>query len=221
MPTSELNTYVQKPASGGKPKQIIILLHGLGSNGQDLISLAPYWAKNLPDAVFVSPDAPFPCDMAPIGYQWFSLQSRDPDDMLVGIKEAMPILDAYLDSQLKKYGLTDDKMALVGFSQGTMMSLYMAPRRKNSCAGVLGYSGALLGEEELAKALHIKVPIHLLHGEHDDVVPIGAYHHAKNALDSLGFKVSGETYFGLPHSINEEGIESGSAFLEEILLQES
>lgn len=218
MPNSDLNTYVQKPASGEKPKQIIILLHGLGSNGQDLISLAPYWAKGLPDAVFISPDAPFPCDMAPYGYQWFSLQSRDPDDMLAGIKDAQPILNEYLDNQLLKYGLTDDKMAFVGFSQGTMMSLYAAPRREKFCAGVLGYSGALLGEDELNSIPHHKIPIHLLHGEHDDVVPIGAYHHAKRDLDSLGFEVTGETYFGLPHSINEQGIDSGSKFLQKILL---
>ena len=218
MPTSDLNTYVQKPSSGEKPKQIIILLHGLGSNGQDLISLAPYWAKGLPDTVFISPDAPFPCDMAPYGYQWFSLQSRDPDDMLAGIKDAFPILDEYIDNKLAEYGLTDDKMALVGFSQGTMMSLYTAPRRSKPCAGVLGYSGALLGEEELNAISHHKIPVHLLHGEHDDVVPIGAHHHAKQNLDSLGFDVSGETYFGLPHSINEQGIDSGSKFLQKILL---
>jgi len=213
-----LKTYTYAPKSGAAPKSMAILLHGLGSNGQDLISLAPYWAPAIPDTIFLSPDAPFPCDMAPYGYQWFSLQSRDPHFMLEGIKEAAPILDAYIDEMVAKYGIADDKLALAGFSQGTMMSLYAGPRRAKKIAGVLGYSGALLGAEELAGQGINKIPVHLIHGDMDQVVPLQAYHFAKEGLEAAGFKVSGGITQGLPHSIDEDGIESGAAFLQSILV---
>ncbi|MCB1531573.1 MAG: alpha/beta fold hydrolase [Alphaproteobacteria bacterium] len=213
------NIYDWGPASGTAPKQIVLLLHGLGSNGRDLISLAPYYAHALPDAVFVSPDAPFACDMVPPGYpdsyQWFSLQSRDPEAMLEGAQAAQPILNALIDQLLQQHNLPADQLALLGFSQGTMMSLYSAPRYSQKIAGVLGYSGALLGEGELAQAKS-KPPIHLIHGEADDVVPVAAYAHAKQALEAAGFEISGHTAPGLTHSIDEAGIESGAAFLKEV-----
>jgi phospholipase/carboxylesterase len=214
------NYYEYSPRSGKAPQQIVLLLHGLGSNGQDLISLAPYWAPAVPDAVFISPDAPFPCDMVPPGYpnsyQWFSLQSRDPQDMLAGIKIAAPILAAFIDGLLEKYGLAPDKLALVGFSQGTMMSLYTAPRYGKKIAGVLGYSGALLGGEELSNASMHKIPVHLIHGEHDDVVPFEAYTTANSTLKAAGFDVSGHSTPGLAHSIDDAGIKGGSKFLKQI-----
>ncbi len=212
-----LKAYVHPPKSGAKPKSMVILLHGLGANGQDLIDLARYWEHALPDTVFISPDAPFPCDMAPYGYQWFSLQSRDPHDMLKGAEEASPVLNRFIDETLEQYGLKDENLALAGFSQGTMMSLYVAPRRANKIAGVLGYSGALLGGESLAGTGNNKVPVHLIHGDMDNVVPLAAYHMAKDVLESSGFPVSGGITRGLPHSIDEDGIESGAAFLSKIL----
>ena len=216
------NTYEMGPASGGAPKQLILLLHGLGSNGQDLISLAPYYARAVPDAVFVSPDAPFACDMVPPGYpnsfQWFSLQSRDPAVMLAGIEKAAPILKTFMKEQLEKYNLTADKLALVGFSQGTMMSLYTAPRYEEQIAGVLGYSGALLGEEAIIQDPDEfkRPPIRLIHGEADDVVPVQSYAHAREVLKNAGFDVSGHTTPHLTHSIDEHGIESGCEFLKSI-----
>ncbi len=210
------NIYDHPPEGGKAPKQIIILLHGLGSNGQDLISLAPFWAPKVPDAVFVSPDAPFPCDMAPMGYQWFSLQDRNPSKMLAGVKIAAPILNAFIDNQLSKYNLTYDKLALVGFSQGTMMSLYAAPRMNKKIAGVLGYSGALIGAEDLDGQEIQKPPIHLIHGIADMVVPIQAHIMAEEALKANGFDVSGHTTQHLGHSIDEKGINSGAEFLKEI-----
>ncbi len=211
-----LKTYTRPPKSGGKPKQIVLLLHGLGSNGMDLLSLSPYWADGLPDAVFVSPDAPFPCDMAPMGYQWFSLQDRAPAAMLKGIEKAEPVLQGYIDQLLKKYELGDKDLAMVGFSQGTMMSLYAGPRRKKEIAGILGYSGALLGVEGLADAAIQKPRIHLIHGEADQVVSVGAYHQAGTALQKAGFQVSGYTTPHLQHSIDDDGIESGLDFLTKI-----
>ncbi|MEM6781108.1 MAG: dienelactone hydrolase family protein [Pseudomonadota bacterium] len=217
---SELNTYKQDPLSGGDPKQIVFLLHGLGSNGQDLISLAPYFGQAVPDAVFLSPDAPFPCDMAPgmmNSYQWFSLQSRDQKDMEEGAENAFPILNNYIDSMLQYYDLKDENAVLCGFSQGCMMSLYTAPRRNKPIAGVLGYSGALVGEEGLKSSDIQKMPIHLIHGEADDVVPVVAHRHASAHLTRAGYDVSGHTTPHLTHSIDEQGIASGAAFLKSVL----
>lgn len=215
------NYYTRDPANGGAPKQIVIVLHGYGSNGQDLISLAPYWAKYVPDAVFVSPDAPFPCEMMPPGYpnayQWFSLSDRAPEKMLAGAQGAFPMLSNFIDGMLAKYKLSVDKLVLAGFSQGTMMILYTAPRYGDKIAGVLGYSGALIGAEDLNNDNMHKPPVCLIHGEADDVVPITAHAHAKGALIGAGFTVSGHTTAGLPHSIDEQGIEAGGAFLSMVL----
>ncbi len=210
---SHLNHYIQEPASGDAPKQIIVLLHGYGSNGRDLISLAPYWQKAVPDALFISPDAPFLCE-AGVGQQWFSLAEYTPEKLLEGAQQAAPILDAYLDEILEEYGLSDDKLALVGFSQGTMMSLYVGLRRKNKVAGILGYSGALIGAEDLEGKN--SPPIHLIHGEADSVVPIDSYHNSVKLLKEKGFQVSGHTSPMLDHSIDNDGIESGAEFLGKI-----
>ncbi|MCC7304990.1 MAG: phospholipase [Alphaproteobacteria bacterium] len=213
------NSYEFKAKSGGKPKQIVLLLHGLGADGRDLLGLAPEFTEELPDAVFVSPDAPFPCDMAPMGYQWFTLQDWAFDSMLRGIKSAAPILEAFMDEQLKKYDLPASKMALVGFSQGTMMSLYVGPRYKEQIAGILGYSGALVEEwDGGSKPVH-KVPVHLIHGEMDTVVPIAAYHMAREILKQKGFTVTGHTTSRLMHGIDGDGVESGREFLKAVLVE--
>src|SRR5436305_3953830 len=117
------------PVAGGTPIRLVILLHGLGADGNDLIGLQQYWGRLLPEAEFVSPNAPFPCDMAGYGYQWFSVQDRSPPAVLAGVRAAAPSLDAYIDDELRKRGLTDGDAALVGFSQGTMMSLFVGLRR--------------------------------------------------------------------------------------------
>lgn len=210
-------TYDHAPASGEKPKSMVIMLHGLGSNGQDLISLAPYMAARLPDTVFVSPDAPFPCDMAPIGHQWFSLQDRTPSVMLSGVQRAAPMLDSYITTMMEKYDVSADKVALLGFSQGTMMSLFVGPRFPEKLAGILGYSGALIGSNSLSGSDINKIPVHLIHGDADDVVPVDRFYDAESALREAGFVVSGSVTKGLPHSIDEKGIVDGMAFLHSIL----
>lgn len=218
--TDEIHFYSHQ-RSDNPPSSIVLLLHGLGSNGRDLISLAPYWDQALPDTLFISPDAPFPCDMVPPGYpdsfQWFSLQSRDPHAMLAGVEEAGPIIGGFISDMLAKHGLPASKLALVGFSQGTMMSLYVGPRYKDTLAGVLGYSGALVWPPDTDPAKLKKLPIRLIHGEADDVVPVSAYRMAKELLEKAGFDVSGHTTPGLPHSIDGKGIESGGEFLARIL----
>lgn len=213
----ELHTYRFGPLAATKPRQLVVLLHGLGSDGQDLISLAPLLAQGLPNALFVSPDAPYPCDMAPMGHQWFSLQEWTEEAMLKGVEAVRPLVDNFLDKLLKSTGLTDSDMALVGFSQGTMTSLYVGPRRKNACAGVLGYSGALLGGKGLATESIHKIPTCLIHGDYDTVVPVTAWHQASETLRKNDFPVEGEVLPGLAHGIDERGIAAGLAFLRKIL----
>ncbi len=212
----DLKSYTYGPQTGSPPKRLVIMLHGLGADGKDLIGLAPYFAGSLPDTLFLSPDAPFPCDMAPYGRQWFSLQSWAHDAILQGIQEASPILDHFIDKALKKHGLDDSNLALVGFSQGTMMSLYTGPRRKNTIAGILGYSGALVWEQEIDSAKLNKPPVCLIHGDADNVVPLLAYNKAREMLEKSGFKVTGGVTKGLMHSIDEDGIETGAAFLKQV-----
>lgn len=212
-----MTPYVFKPRSGAKPKSIVVALHGYGSNGQDLIGLAPEYAENLPDTVFVSPDAPFPCE-AGFGFQWFSLHNWSPLSLLQGAEKAAPILNEFLDKLLMEYDLPPEKLALVGFSQGTMMSLYTAPRRADPIAGVMGYSGALVGGEMLiGNPKTSKCPIHLIHGDYDSVVPVAAYYHATTTLRMAGLDVTGSVTSGLPHSIDRKGIDDGGQFLRKVL----
>lgn len=213
----KLNIYTHGPASGGAPQQLVLLLHGLGANGQDLIGLAPFFAHALPDAVFVSPDAPFPCDMAPFGHQWFSLQEWTPESILRGVQQATPILKDFIREAMEKYGVAASKTALVGFSQGTMMALYAGPRFSHDLAGVLGYSGALVWGEGVDIDNIRKIPVHLVHGDADNIVPVAAWHQAMKKLKEAGFAVTGGITPGLMHSIDEAGIRDGAAFLRRIL----
>ena len=215
----EWNTYAFGPASGAKPEKVVLMLHGYGSNGQDLISLAPLLAEAAPNAIFLSPDAPFVCDMSAMGRQWFPLQSFDPGYMLEGIRRSEPILNHYIDQVLEQLELEDKDLVLLGFSQGTMMSLYAAPRRKHAIAGVIGYSGALLGEAELSSSAIQKMPVVLIHGEDDQVVTFDRHEHAKSALKTHGFDIETLTIPGLPHSIDDAGIKTGAAFLKRVFAQ--
>jgi len=198
------------PAKGGAPQSLVILLHGLGSDGQDLISLAPFFAPALPHAHFISPNAPYPCDMAPGGYQWFSLRDWSPQSMLKGAHEAAPALNLFIDMQLKRFNLKDDRLALVGFSQGTMMALYTALRRPAACAGVAGFSGAMIGEEGITA----KPPVCLIHGTQDMVVPFGAMALAEAVLRKHGIPLETHARPDLGHGIDPEGLAIAGRFLK-------
>ncbi len=211
----ELDGPRQGPASGGDPKQLIILLHGLGADGADLIGLAPHWGEILPDAAFAAPNAPFPCDMAPMGYQWFSVQDRTPANVLAAVQAVAPSLDAFIDQELERVGLGVDKLALVGFSQGTMMSLYAAPRRTPSVAAVVGFSGRLIAPERLSEEAVSKPPILLIHGEMDDLVPFDSMAQAEQGLAAVGFTVQTLACPGLGHGNDPGGLQHGGAFLKE------
>lgn len=205
------------PASGGKPRRLVILLHGLGADGNDLIGLAPYWARLLPDAEFLSPNAPFPCDMAPYGYQWFSSQDRSPEAVLGGVRAAAPILDAFIDEALEQRGLGSGELALVGFSQGTMMSLFVGLRRAEPVAGIVGFSGRLLAPELLASELRSRPPILLVHGTEDPLVPYSSLAAAETTLKAAGVPVETVTSVGIGHSIDDQGLRQGGQFLKKVL----
>jgi phospholipase/carboxylesterase len=205
------------PASGGKPRRLVILLHGLGADGNDLIGLAPYWARLLPDAEFVSPNAPFPCDMAPYGYQWFSSQDRSPEAVLGGVRAAAPILDAFIDEALEQRGLGSGELALAGFSQGTMMSLFVGLRRVEPVAGIVGFSGRLLAPELLASELRSRPPILLVHGTEDPLVPYSSLAAAETTLKAAGVPVETVTSVGIGHSIDDQGLRRGGQFLKNVL----
>lgn len=205
------------PAAGGKARRLVILLHGLGADGNDLIGLAPYWARLLPSAEFLSPNAPFPCDMAPYGYQWFSSQDRSPEAVLAGVRAAAPILDAFIDEALEERGLTDRDLALVGFSQGTMMSLFVGLRREKPFAGIVGFSGRLLAPELLASEMRSRPPILMVHGTDDPLVPYASLAAAETALKAAGVPVETVTCPGIGHSIDEQGLRRGGLFLGQVL----
>jgi len=205
------------PASGGPAKSLVILLHGVGADGNDLIGLAPQWARALPDTAFLSPHAPYPYDMAPMGYQWFSLTDRTPGALLAGVQGAAALLAAFIDAELARRGLTDDRLALVGFSQGTMLALHIGLRRPRACAGVLGYSGALIGPETLAAEITSRPPVMLLHGDQDPVVPVRALAAAQQALRAQGVPVETHLRPGLGHGIDPQGLALGEGFLSRVL----
>ncbi len=209
----ELSGPSHPPLSGGKAKQLIVLLHGYGSNGDDLISLAPFFAQALPDAEFLSPNAPFPCEISPMGFQWFGFEDRTPEMLLGGARLAAEILDKFLDAALAQRGLSDRDLALVGFSQGTMMSLHVGPRRPSRIGGILGFSGSLIAPHLLAAELKSRPPVLLVHGTAYQVVPYGALAQAEKALREAGIPVETESRPGLPHSIDQIGAQKGALFL--------
>ena len=211
----ELSGPSRAPAAGGKPKHLVVLLHGYGSNGDDLISLAPFFAQALPEAAFLSPNAPFPCEMSPMGFQWFGLEDRSPEMKLGGVRMAAEILNGFLDVELAKRGLEDRDLALIGFSQGTMMSLHVGPRRAGPIAGILGFSGSLIAPHLLAGELKSKPRVFLVHGTADQVVPYGALAQAEKALRDAGLAVETESRPGLVHSIDQVGAQKGALFLRQ------
>jgi phospholipase/carboxylesterase len=217
----------------GPARQLVALIHGYGADGNDLIELGAQWQRLLPDAAFVAPHAPamipgFPPGMGG-GRQWFALDAYDPDllrrdpqhtaaiyaAMARAADGAAPALAAFLDAELRRYSLGPSALALVGFSQGTMMALHVGLRRNPPPAAILGYSGALLGSGMAGGQGHARPPILLIHGDADDVVPIEAMYAALSTLSTAGCAARFHVCPGLGHGIDGQGLMLGGSFLAE------
>jgi phospholipase/carboxylesterase len=207
-----VNGASRQPLSGMRPKQMILLLHGYGSNGADLISLAPTWQQALPDALFIAPNAPQRCGMGQ-GFQWWGLRAFTPQALAAGAATAAPAIDAFIDRKLDQYGLQEADLAIVGFSQGTMMALHVGLRRERPVAAIVGYSGMLTGAAQLSNELRSKPSVLLVHGSADPVVPVAALHAAETELKQLGVTVTSHVSNGLGHSVDPDGIRLGGDFV--------
>ena len=202
----------------GSARQLVVFLHGYGADGNDVIEIGRQWQRWLPDAAFVAPHAPDFCGMGGGGRQWFPLTFRDPHERWRGVNLAGPGLDAFLDDELARHGLPPQKLALVGFSQGTMMALHVALRRAAPVAAIVGYSGLLVleegkGPESLAGQVRAKPPILLVHGDQDDVIPLDALFLSCDALAAAELPVEWHLSMGIGHGIDGEALRQGGLFL--------
>jgi phospholipase/carboxylesterase len=206
------------PLSGGKPRQLVILLHGLRSNGGDLIGLVPSWQAHFPDALWLSPNAWQPTPDTPGGYQWWEVTSFSPEERAAGARSAVPVLNKFIDHYIAEHDIPDDKVALIGFSQGSMVALETAPRREKPIAGVLAYSGQVVDPRALGKELRCKPPVRLIHGDRDQVVHAGWMFYSAGALEALDFDVTNHLRPGVQHGIDPGGVQLGAEFLQRVLL---
>ena len=210
-----------QPLSGSSPKQIVLLLHGFGSNGADLISLAPHWQRKLPDALFLAPNAPQRLNNMAAGYQWWPLSAFTPQALASGAASAAPAIEAFIDRKLSQYGLVEANLAIVGFSQGTMMALHVGLRRPRQLAAIVGYSGMLTGGHELSHLPITKPPVLLVHGSADPIVPVAALHAAKTELEHLGVDVTAHISAGVGHSVDPVGLRMGGEFIASALAEQN
>lgn len=219
-----MKTEVIEPKSG-KAKNMVLFLHGYGSNKDDLISIGREWQDKLPDTVFLSPNAPQDCEMMPGmgGYQWFSLRTVQVDSIEREmeregqVKEVVKNLHAYIDQKLEEYGVDESNLIVVGFSQGSMMTMYTMPRRLKPCAGIVCYSGLLLDGEGLKADDIQKMPVLAMHGAVDDVVPPFNLNLVQKGFDEAGFEVETIMRPGLAHGIDQFGLTRGLDFVLECL----
>ena len=202
----------------GQAKQLVVFLHGYGADGNDLIDIGRAWAGLLPDAAFVSPHAPRPCGQAPTGREWFPLTFRDPGERWAGVNMAAPVLESFLDAELQRQNLPPSALALVGFSQGTMMALHVGLRRQVPPAAIVGYSGMLALPENIdpasfAAEIKSRPPVLLLHGDQDPLIPVQALFEAAQNLAALEVPTEWHISPGVGHGIDQEGLRQGGEFL--------
>ncbi|MFN3294260.1 MAG: alpha/beta hydrolase [Gemmobacter sp.] len=210
----------RKGAGRGQARSLVVFLHGYGADGADLLGLADVMAPHLPETAFVAPDAPERCAGGGFGYQWFPIPWLDGSSeaaAAAGLSASAKDLNGFLDARLADEGLTDDRMALVGFSQGAMMSLEVAPRRDRAVAGVVAISGRLLRPEALAAEARVKPPVLLIHGDQDPVVPFQDMARAGDALVAAGFETFGHVMQGTGHGIAPDGLGVALRFLKDRL----
>jgi phospholipase/carboxylesterase len=206
------------PARSSQAKQLVVFLHGYGADGNDLIDIGRAWQNLLPAAAFVSPHAPRPCGQAPTGREWFPLTFRDPNERWAGVSMAAPVLDAFLDAELQRHKLPPSALALVGFSQGTMMSLHVGLRRTVPPAAIVGYSGMLAMPENtdldtFAAEIKSRPPVLLVHGDQDPLIPVDALFQAAQSLAALEVPTEWHISPGVGHGIDQEGLRQGGEFL--------
>ncbi|EEW23857.1 alpha/beta hydrolase [Rhodobacter ferrooxidans] len=212
--------FQRRGPQSGRAKSLVVFVHGYGADGADLLGLADPLAPHLPDTVFVSPDAPQPCAGNPFGYQWFPIPWLDGSSEAAaaeGLAAATVLLNDFLDARLAEEGLSDAALALVGFSQGSMISLHIAPRRPRAMAGVVAFSGRLLAPERLAAEALVKPPVLLIHGDADPVVPFADMARAEQDLQAAGFDTYGHVMRGTGHGIAPDGLSVALAFLKDRL----
>lgn len=200
----------------GTAKRAVVFLHGYGADGADLLGLAEPMTPHLPDTVYLAPNAPEPCTGNPMGYQWFPIPYIDgssDEAAAAGLEAAAADLNVWLDTVLEEESLTASQLAIIGFSQGTMMALEVAPRRPEPFACVVGFSGRLLRPEALAAEATAKPPVLLLHGDQDDVVPFASLQEAGQTLIAAGFETFGHVMEGTGHGIAPDGLGQAVGFL--------
>ena len=201
------------PPARGKASHLVVLLHGYGADGNDLIGLAPHWQRDLPTVAFVAPNAPEPCAGAPTGYQWFAISRMNPNEMMRGVESAANLVNTFLDAELQRLELPPDRLALVGFSQGTMMALHVGLARANKPVAIIGFSGMLPGAETLSALPPDTPPILLAHGDADPMIPADHMFAAAAALGRAGGAVQWHLSPGVGHGIDPEGLAMGGTFL--------
>jgi phospholipase/carboxylesterase len=206
----------------GSARQLVVFLHGYGADGNDLIEIGRAWQGLLPDAAFVSPHAPRPCGQSPMGREWFPLTFRDPNERWAGVNAAAPALNEFLDAELQRHRLPPSALALVGFSQGTMMALHVGLRRAVAPAAVIGYSGMLVlpsdpDPDAFAAEITARPPVLLIHGDSDELIPVQAVLMAAQGLAALDVPVEWHVSPGLGHGIDQEGLRQGGEFLAQRL----
>ncbi len=209
----------KRKAQSGETRSAVVFLHGYGANGADLMGLADPLADHLPDTMFVAPDAPERCGAGPFGFQWFPIPWIDGSsetESMDGMARAVADLNAFLDAIMIDHDLLPEQVALVGFSQGSMMALHVAPRRPDALAGVVAFSGRLLAPEQLPDEVATRPPILLIHGDQDDVVPVQSLPEAAEALEAAGFaEVFAHIMRGTGHGIAPDGLSVALAFLRD------
>jgi len=200
----------------GAADALVVLLHGYGANGDDLIALADGWRPRLPQAAFVAPNAPEEIPGMPGALQWFPLTLRDPSERWRGVVTSHPSLDRFLDAELVRYRLAPGRLVLAGFSQGTMLALHVGLRRSAAPAAIVGYSGLLAGPEHLGE-IAARPPVLLIHGEADDLIPVDALHIAREQLAAAGVEVEWHVRPRLGHGIDPDGERFAGHFIAQSL----
>mgnify|MGYP001181156212 FL=1 len=208
----------RKAQKSGKVRNLVVFVHGYGADGNDLLSLADPLAEHMPDTVFYAPNAPHKCQMNSMGYEWFPIPWIDgstEEAANVSMDDAAQMFDEWLTEIMEAESVTAAQTFLVGFSQGTMMSLHVGPRRTEKLAGIIGFSGRLLRPSELNE-VQTKPPILLIHGDADEVVPPVSMPEAAEALEEAAFEVFTHVSKGTGHGIAPDGLSLSLQFMIEM-----